>query len=152
MAGARIEALDVRRKDLRFPFPQRFRQRVEGKRIDALRRRAKYLLADLSSGETLIMHLGMTGRFIVEDGAGAREPGDYYNEISRHAQHDHVVFALSGGARVTYNDVRRFGFMDLCGTGALEASAHFAGMGAEPLGNAFNAMVWPRSWPGAQPR
>jgi formamidopyrimidine-DNA glycosylase len=87
------------------------------------------------------MHLGMTGRFIVEDGSGAREPGDYYNEISRHKQHDHVVFALEGGASVTYNDVRRFGFMDLAGTSSLDASPHFAGMGAEPLGNSFNALV-----------
>jgi formamidopyrimidine-DNA glycosylase len=139
MSGAIVEKFDVRRRDLRFAFPTDFRKRVEGRSILALRRRAKYLLADLDSGETLIMHLGMSGRFIVEMDGQSHEPGEFAQEISRHAQHDHVVFRMSGGAVITYNDVRRFGFMDLAPSDALDESAHFAKMGIEPLGNGFHA-------------
>jgi formamidopyrimidine-DNA glycosylase len=139
MAGARIDGLTLRRKDLRFAFPPRFRQRIEGQMLLAMRRRAKYLLADLEGGETLIMHLGMTGRFIIEDQRGRHEQGEFEREVKRHEAHDHVLFALSNGAHLTYNDVRRFGFMDLAPTDALEESPHFAGMGVEPLGNAFHA-------------
>jgi formamidopyrimidine-DNA glycosylase len=136
MVGARIEALTVRRKDLRFPFPERFAARITGQRVEALMRRAKYLIAELSSGEGLIMHLGMTGRFIIEaPGASAREPGVFHADVGRHVAHDHVVFDLGGGGRITYNDVRRFGFMDLVPMAGLYQSKHFAGMGIEPLGN-----------------
>jgi formamidopyrimidine-DNA glycosylase len=137
--GARIERLDVRRKDLRFPFPQRFRQRVEGATVTAMTRRAKYLIAELDTGEGLIMHLGMTGRFILEPaGAGAHEPGGFYSEVARHPQHDHVVFELGPRGRATYNDVRRFGFMDLSPLATLASCKHFAAMGIEPLGNALS--------------
>ena len=139
MVGQRIDALQLNRKNLRFPFSDRFVERIEGTTILGLSRRAKYLLAELSSGETLIMHLGMSGRFIVDSCGGTREPGDYHNEITRHLIHDHVVMRLSNGAVITYNDVRRFGFMDLAETATLHSSRHFAQMGIEPLSNAFHA-------------
>ncbi len=135
MVGATILKVEQRRPDLRFPLPERFAARLEGRRVEALSRRAKYLLADLEGGEVLVMHLGMSGRFIVEDLGGAREPGDFYQEIGRIAAHDHVVFELSGAARITYNDVRRFGFMDLVPRSGLAESRHFKAMGLEPLGN-----------------
>jgi formamidopyrimidine-DNA glycosylase len=139
MTGRRIVTLDLRRVDLRFPFPERFRARIEGARIEALSRRAKYLIAELSTGEGLIMHLGMTGRFIIEaPSAPAHEPGAFHAEVGRHLAHDHVVMALSDGARITYNDVRRFGFMDLAPLATIATSKHFAAMGLEPLGNALS--------------
>ncbi len=136
MLGERFARVEQNRPDLRFPLPERFAERLTGRRVEALSRRAKYLIADLDDGQALVMHLGMSGRFIVEaPGTPPTEPGVYYNEIGRHLQHDHVVFHLGSGARVTYNDVRRFGFMDLLPRAGLEASRHFAGMGIEPLGN-----------------
>jgi len=139
MLGQRIARVEQNRADLRFPLPQRFIERLTGRRIDALSRRAKYLIADLDDGAALIMHLGMSGRFIVEaPGTPPVEPGAYYNEIGRHLRHDHVVFHMESGARVTYNDIRRFGFMDLAPRAGLAASKHFAGMGIEPLGNALS--------------
>ncbi|MGL4541017.1 MAG: bifunctional DNA-formamidopyrimidine glycosylase/DNA-(apurinic or apyrimidinic site) lyase [Polymorphobacter sp.] len=136
LVGARVEKLLVRRKDLRFAFPERFAARVTGQRVEALTRRAKYLIAELSSGEGLIMHLGMTGRFIIEaPGSAPHEPGVFYADAGRHVIHDHVVFELGTQGRITYNDVRRFGFMDLVPMAGLYQSKHFAGMGIEPLGN-----------------
>ncbi len=137
MEGAVFETVLLQRADLRFPFPPGFVARLEGARVEELARRGKYLLAALSSGETLIMHLGMSGRFAIE---GAR-PGRFHQAIAHHAAHDHVVFDLvrPGGARarVTYNDVRRFGFMDLARTAERERCRHFQGMGPEPLGGEF---------------
>lgn len=139
LVGARIEQLVLRRKDLRFAFPERFAERVSGQRVNSLSRRAKYLIAELESGEALIMHLGMTGRFIIEQiGQAPLEPGEFYDAVTRHAGHDHVVFELGPRGRITYNDVRRFGFMDLAPMAALSTSKHFAGMGLEPLGNALS--------------
>ncbi|AMJ62364.1 bifunctional DNA-formamidopyrimidine glycosylase/DNA-(apurinic or apyrimidinic site) lyase [Bosea sp. PAMC 26642] len=136
MLGQVFARIEQNRPDLRFPLPQRFVERLTGRKVEALSRRAKYLIADLDDGQALIMHLGMSGRFVVEaPGTPPVEPGAYYNEIGRHLQHDHVVFHLGSGARVTYNDVRRFGFMDLVPRADLTASKHFAGMGIEPLGN-----------------
>lgn len=141
LVGATVEKLVLRRKDLRFPFPERFAARVEGANVEALTRRAKYLIAELSSGEGLIMHLGMTGRFLIEAreieglGAPAHEPGVFYADVGRHVIHDHVVFELGDAGRITYNDVRRFGFMDLVPMAGLYQSKHFAAMGIEPLGN-----------------
>src|SRR5262245_39069698 len=112
LEGARIEAVELRRADLRFPLPERFRERLVGQTVLGLGRRAKYLLADLSSGEVLVMHLGMTGRFLVVAPGGAiSEPGEFYVEGGRHVAHDHVVFRLSNGFAIVYNDARRFGFM-----------------------------------------
>lgn len=139
MLGERFARVELRRPDLRFPLPEDFVGKVSGRRVEALSRRAKYLIADLDDGQALIMHLGMSGRFVVEaPGTPPVEPGAYYNEIGRHLVHDHVVFEMGSGARITYNDVRRFGFMDLLPRNALETSRHFAGMGIEPLGNALS--------------
>jgi len=135
MVGQRIVRMEVRRKDLRFPFPPRFRERLEGQDITALSRRAKYLLADLSSGEVLIMHLGMSGRFTVEMGGQKTGTAQFHYETANDAPHDHVVFHMGNGARVTYNDPRRFGYMDLVPREGIEACKHFAKMGIEPLGN-----------------
>jgi formamidopyrimidine-DNA glycosylase len=136
MLGQVFARVEQNRPDLRFPLPDRFVERLTGRKVEALSRRAKYLIVDLDDGQALIMHLGMSGRFVVEaPGTPPTEPGAYYNEIGRHLQHDHIVFHLGSGARVTYNDVRRFGFMDLVPRADLAASRHFAGMGIEPLGN-----------------
>jgi formamidopyrimidine-DNA glycosylase len=138
MVGARIARVALRRPDLRFPFPERFAERLTGRLVESLSRRAKYLVAGLDSGEALIMHLGMSGRFRVEGGGRAVQLGEFHYDYGAEGAHDHVAFVLSGGARVTYNDVRRFGFMDLVSLDALAASRHFAGLGLEPLGNALS--------------
>ncbi|KFC70855.1 Formamidopyrimidine-DNA glycosylase [Bosea sp. LC85] len=149
MLGQVLARVEQRRPDLRFPLPEHFVERLTGRRVEGLSRRAKYLIADLDDGEALIMHLGMSGRFVVEaPGTPPTEPGAYYNEIGRHLQHDHVVFHLGSGARVTYNDVRRFGFMDLLPRADLETSKHFAGMGIEPLGNELSGEVLARLFAG----
>jgi formamidopyrimidine-DNA glycosylase len=133
--GARIARATAHRPDLRFPLPERFAARLRGQRVIGLRRRAKYLLADLESGETLAMHLGMSGSFRVEG-----EPvGEFYHERGKAPTHDHVEFEFESGARVVYNDPRRFGFMDLIATSALDRHPLFAGIGVEPLGPAFDA-------------
>ena len=134
LVGRKLVRVEQRRPDLRFPFPERFTERLSGASVEALRRRAKYLLADLSSGEVLVMHLGMSGRFRVELGREAEEPGAFYYDAPPAPAHDHVVFELSDGARVTYNDARRFGFMSLYDGATIESSPPFAGMGIEPLG------------------
>lgn len=145
MTGAVITRAEQRRANLRFPFPERFSERMAGRRVLSLGRRAKYLLVDLDDGQTLVMHLGMSGRFIVEtDGGQTSEPGEFQNAILRHAQHDHVIFHLGNGARITYNDVRRFGFMDLVPTASLADSVHFRDMGIEPLGNELSGEVLAR--------
>src|SRR5690348_6446992 len=118
LEGASFAKVELRRRDLRFPFPKGFAKRLEGAEVTALGRRAKYLVGELDSGEGLVMHLGMTGRFAVEEGAGVRakerfEPGRFYDDSERLAAHDHVVFHLSTGRRLIYNDARRFGFMTL---------------------------------------
>lgn len=142
MVGARFAAIEQRRPDLRFPFPERFAERLLGTRVEALSRRAKYLIADLSSGESLIMHLGMTGRFTVAMPALAGAmPGAFHHEAGGLPAHDHVVFDFDTGARITYNDVRRFGYMDLVATPGLAACRHFKTMGIEPLGNALSGEV-----------
>ncbi|WP_457089606.1 bifunctional DNA-formamidopyrimidine glycosylase/DNA-(apurinic or apyrimidinic site) lyase [Microvirga sp. P5_D2] len=135
MVGARFAKVMQRRPDLRFPFPDRFAERLEGQEVRALGRRAKYLLADLSSGEVLVMHLGMSGRFLVTQGGATQMPGEFHHEHGGSSAHDHVIFELSNGASVTYNDARRFGFMDLVPRSEIETCKHFAGMGIEPLGN-----------------
>ena len=137
MEGRRILSVATRRADLRFPFPERFTEKVAGRRVVALGRRAKYLMADLEGGDVLIMHLGMTGRFIIEQAGRATEPGEFAREITRHAAHDHVVFEIEGGARITYNDVRRFGFMALAPRAEIDRHPLTRGLGVEPLGNAL---------------
>ncbi len=133
--GARFERVEQRRADLRFPFPDRFVERLTGTRIINLSRRAKYLLVHLESDEVLIMHLGMSGRFLVQrPGANAQKPGEFLYGTGNHARHDHVVFAMSNGATVIYNDTRRFGFMTLARMDELGSHKLIAGLGVEPLG------------------
>jgi len=138
MEGAVIEAATVNRPDLRIPFPPRFARRLTGRRIVALGRRAKYLLADLDDGNVLVMHLGMSGSFRIETADGGKIAGQYYHPRTAIRAHDHVVLDLSSGAHVVFNDPRRFGLMDLVPRNALEDSSHFKGMGLEPLGNALS--------------
>lgn len=144
MEGARFADVEARRPDLRFPLPDRFAQRLCGANVATLRRRGKYLIADLSTGESLIMHLGMSGRFTIDAGTGARRStglGDPERAEDCDPKHNHVVFQFAGRqtAQVIYNDPRRFGFMDLTPTDGLEECRHFKGMGPEPLGNNFSA-------------
>ncbi|MEL6298580.1 MAG: bifunctional DNA-formamidopyrimidine glycosylase/DNA-(apurinic or apyrimidinic site) lyase [Pseudomonadota bacterium] len=139
MEGARIVRVEQRRPDLRFPLPDRFAGRLEGSRILRLGRRAKFVCVTLDTGEMLIMHLGMSGRFTIEAGAAQKRPGQFVHDVGGITAHDHVVFHMSSGARITYNDPRRFGYMDLVSAADAEACRHFAALGVEPLGNAFNA-------------
>jgi formamidopyrimidine-DNA glycosylase len=125
---------EVRRPDLRWPFPPRLAERLQGARVTGLGRRSKYLLAGLDRGETLIVHLGMSGRLLVSGVA----LGAFHHDHPAPEKHDHVVLDIEGGARVTLNDVRRFGAMDLWPTEALEGHRLLAGLGPEPLGNGFN--------------
>jgi formamidopyrimidine-DNA glycosylase len=138
MEGAVIDKVDIRRPDLRSPFPARFGKRLTGRKVVGLGRRAKYLLADLDDGNVLVMHLGMSGSFRIEAEGEGRIAGTYYHPRSDRRAHDHVVFHLSSGATVVFNDPRRFGLMDLVPRRDLEASKHFRGMGMEPLGNEFD--------------
>lgn len=138
MEGATITSVELRRDGLRFPFPDRFGARLAGRKILALGRRAKYLLADLDDGMVLTAHLGMSGSFRIEEDADAVLPGNFDHGRFAAAKHDHVVLHLVIGtraARVTYNDPRRFGYMDLVARPALVDHPHFAGLGLEPLGN-----------------
>ena len=134
MEGRRIERVLQNRPDLRFPFPERFAERLTGTQIVHLGRRAKFLTAEVSSGEVLVMHLGMTGRFTVTGGT----VGDFHQDTGTDPKHDHVVFELQGGAVVTYNDPRRFGFMELWPAQSFEAYPRLTQMGPEPLSNGFS--------------
>lgn len=134
LVGQRIEKVECRAKSLRFPFPERFADRLRGRRVDALGRRAKYLLLDLDDGGVLVSHLGMSGSFRIEERA-TLQPGDFHFPRSRDEAHDHVVFHLSSGARVIYNDPRRFGFMDLALKLDLYNNRFLHNLGLEPLGN-----------------
>ncbi len=141
MEGARFTKVDVHRGDLRWPLPKDFARRLEGKTVTGIGRRAKYLLTDLSSGDVLLMHLGMSGSFHVFAKERGNTPGRYYHERSKHVAHDHVVFHMSSGAIVTFNDPRRFGSMKLVERAKLDDEPLLAGLGPEPLGNAFDAAM-----------
>jgi formamidopyrimidine-DNA glycosylase len=135
MQGKRIERLEVNRPDLRFPFPDRFRERVEGARIVHMGRRAKFLVTELSTEDALIMHLGMSGRFTVNN----RDTADFHHDPGTNPAHDHVVFHMEGGATVTYNDPRRFGFMELWPLAELDTYPRVEHLGPEPLSNGFSS-------------
>jgi formamidopyrimidine-DNA glycosylase len=143
MEGARILSVETRRPDLRFPFPKDFADRLAGKKIVSLGRRAKYLTAEIEGGPLLICHLGMSGSFRIEAGSGALIPGEFHHERSRDAAHDHVVFHLAGPhdetSRIVFNDPRRFGFMLF----ADDAGEHpmLAGLGVEPTGNMLDGAL-----------
>jgi formamidopyrimidine-DNA glycosylase len=146
MAGRTILRAEVRRPDLRWPLPPGLAARLTGARVEALRRRSKYLLADLEGGDTLIVHLGMSGRMLLSRAeAPALAAGAERDSLAAFAhghpmpkKHDHVVLDMEGGARITFNDARRFGAMDLWPTAALEAHPRIAALGPEPLGNEFS--------------
>ncbi|MCV6591642.1 MAG: bifunctional DNA-formamidopyrimidine glycosylase/DNA-(apurinic or apyrimidinic site) lyase [Silicimonas sp.] len=134
MEGANITRAEVNRPDLRWPFPENMAQRLTGDTITALRRRSKYILADLSGGETLLIHLGMSGRILISG-----DPlGQFHHDHPAPEKHDHVVFHLDNGGRVTFNDPRRFGAMDLIPTDRLDDHKLIRVLGPEPFGNAFN--------------
>jgi formamidopyrimidine-DNA glycosylase len=144
MEGARFAKVEVHRGDLRWPLPKDFAQRLQGKTVTGIGRRAKYLLVDLSSGEVLIMHLGMSGSFRVVQEKAA-DIGRYYHDRAKEAFHDHVVFHMSSGASVTFNDPRRFGSMKLVARAKLDAEPLLKGLGPEPLGNEFDAVMLARA-------
>jgi formamidopyrimidine-DNA glycosylase len=135
MEGKTFLRVEQRRPDLRFPFPARFAERLTGQTVLHLGRAAKFLKAELSSGEMLVMHLGMTGRFTIDGAPTASFAADTGDE----PKHDHVVFHLEGGVRITYNDPRRFGFMELWPVAQFDAYPRLKKLGPEPLSNGFSA-------------
>ena len=141
MEGARIARVQLNRPDLRFPLPKGFAERLGGRRIIGLSRRAKFLLAEIEDAPLLICHLGMSGSFRIEEEGADHLPGTFHHERSKAAAHDHVIFHLAGadGAsrRVIYNDPRRFGFMLFAEEGAA-AHPMLSGLGVEPTGNALS--------------
>jgi len=139
MEGATIAAADIRRPDLRWPLPDRMAQRLTGQRVNALRRRSKYILADLSGGETLLIHLGMSGRMLISPpGEDGQVVGEFVHAHGAIGKHDHVVLDMDNGARITFNDARRFGMMDLMDTASAETHPLLAALGPEPFGNGFS--------------
>ena len=144
MEGRVIAAARARRPDLRWPLPPRMAERLTGARVIVLRRRSKYILADLSTDESLLIHLGMSGRMLISGpgaaaDAGARmAPGLFHHAHPAPQKHDHVILDMEGGARITFNDARRFGAMDLVPTATAGAHPLLAALGPEPLGNGFD--------------
>jgi formamidopyrimidine-DNA glycosylase len=134
MEGVQIARADVNRPDLRWPFPEGMADRLTGKTVLLLRRRSKYILADLDSGETLLIHLGMSGRMTIS----GHKVGDFHHPHPAAAKHDHVVFHMANDARITFNDARRFGAMDLMDTGGEDEFWLIRDLGPEPLGNVFD--------------
>lgn len=139
MENRKLVRLETRRAGLRFPFPADLAQRLHSRTIKSIDRRAKYLLARFTGGDTLLMHLGMTGRFTIEDEQGAAALGQYVYGQGGDPKHDHAILHLSGGAKVIYNDARRFGFMVLVGPEELHSHPLLLGLGPEPLGDGFTA-------------
>ena len=134
MEGAVIARADVNRPDLRWPFPRDMAKRLAGQQVLGLRRRSKYILADLVSGESLLIHLGMSGRMLISG-----DPlGQFVHDHPAPEKHDHVVFHMDNGARITFNDPRRFGAMDLLQTATAEMHKLLSSIGPEPLGNDFH--------------
>jgi formamidopyrimidine-DNA glycosylase len=145
MEGSKIVRAEARRKDLRFPFQRDFVARLEGQTVTGLGRRAKYLLADLASGDVLLMHLGMSGSFRVVDDSDEKTPGKFQHPRSDDRAHDHVVLHMSSGAAVVFNDPRRFGYMKVIARNAIDQEPLLSGLGPEPLGNEFDAAMLARS-------
>ena len=135
LEGGVIARAEVNRPDLRWPLPDRMAERLTGHRVTALRRRSKYLLADLDSGETLLVHLGMSGRMLIS----GTQIGGFHHDHPAPQKHDHVVLHMENGARITFNDARRFGAMDLMPTETADQHMLLRVLGPEPFGNDFNA-------------
>ena len=150
MQGARFAKVEAHRGDLRWPLPKNFAQRLEGQTVERLDRRAKYLLAHLSSGEVLIMHLGMSGSFRVAQPRGIHAPGAYYRAPARNSAHDHIEFHMSSGALISFNDPRRFGMMKLVPRAELCKEPLLRALGPEPLADEFKGDVLARSCRGKQ--
>ena len=145
MEGQRFAKIEVRDRRLRWPIAKDFEKRLTGQTVEGLGRRAKYLLADLTSGDVLLMHLGMSGSMrLGKDSA----PGVYYHETSKSTAHDHVVFHMANGATITFNDPRRFGSMKLVPRAKLEHEPLLRNLGPEPLGNEFDAAMLAKSCAG----
>lgn len=125
LEGRRLARVVVRRKDLRIPFPKHFAESLTGRRVEKIRRRAKYMLLDLDDGQVLIVHLGMSGRMVV-DSSGAPP-----------AKHDHVILTTDKGVEIRFNDPRRFGLMALAPREGLEGHKLFRHLGPDPLTPAF---------------
>lgn len=145
MEGSKIVKAEARRKDLRFPFQKDFVARLDGQTVTGLGRRAKYLMADLGSGDVLLMHLGMSGSFRVVANDETKTPGQFHHPRGDDRAHDHVVFHMSSGASVVFNDPRRFGYMKIIARHGLEAEPLLKGLGPEPLGNEFDATMLARA-------
>lgn len=139
MEGRVIERAEIRREGLRWPFPVGLAERLTGARVERLRRRSKYILIDLNTAETMLIHLGMSGRMTVSGLRAEFVPGDYHHAHPQIEKHDHVVLHLAGDVRVTFNDPRRFGALDLIATALVETHPLLASLGPEPLGNEFSA-------------
>ncbi|MGY3032251.1 formamidopyrimidine-DNA glycosylase [Bradyrhizobium sp. USDA 4354] len=148
MEGAKILNAEARRPDLRFPFQPDFVARLRGQVVTGLGRRAKYLLADLASGDVLLMHLGMSGSFRVIKPDNDAQPGEFHYPKGKDSAHDHVLFRMSSGADIVFNDPRRFGYMKVIARHALEDEPLLRGLGPEPLGNEFDAAMLARSCAG----
>jgi formamidopyrimidine-DNA glycosylase len=145
MEGSKIVKAEARRADLRFPFQKDFVARLTGQTVTGLGRRAKYLMADLGSGDVLLMHLGMSGSFRVVKDEEAEVPGKFHHPRAEDRAHDHVVFQMSSGASIVFNDPRRFGYMKIIARKALDEEPLLKGLGPEPLGNEFDAAMLARS-------
>ncbi|MEM8689309.1 MAG: bifunctional DNA-formamidopyrimidine glycosylase/DNA-(apurinic or apyrimidinic site) lyase [Pseudomonadota bacterium] len=146
MAGCVLEEVTLRRKNLRFPFPKNMAQRLKGKRVESLTRRAKYILARIEGGEILLMHLGMSGRFTIHqpNGEVPGQPGQFHYQMPEGSPtgdgpHDHVIFQMADGTRIVYTDHRRFGIMDLFSEEEAESHKLLGALGVEPMGNALTA-------------
>jgi formamidopyrimidine-DNA glycosylase len=141
LEGRKFTYVETRRGDLRIPFPKDFENRLTSRRVQRLWRRAKYIMADLDGGETLVIHLGMSGRITVYTKSNGRPLMDYATtcgEIGR-GKHDHVVFDTDAPARIVFTDHRRFGLMTIVETASLESHKLFKDLGVEPLSKQFDA-------------
>ncbi len=148
MEGAKILVAEARRPDLRFPFQLDFVARLQGQVVTGLGRRAKYLMADLASGDVLLMHLGMSGSFRVIKPDNDVAPGEFHYPRAKDSTHDHVLFRMSSGADIVFNDPRRFGYMKVIARSAFDEEPLLRGLGPEPLGNEFDAAMLAHSCEG----